>query len=209
MNHPCKIKAIVFDLGNVLIDFDHMIAARKISAFTNIGAQSIFDMFFDSPLVASFEEGKISPEDFFSQVREELHLQLNYNQFVPIWNDIFFLSKKNRQVYEMAKSLKKRYKLSVLSNVNCLHLDYLKNNFQIFDAFNHVIASCEEGVKKPDHAIYKKTLEVLGVEAGNVFYTDDRAELVEKAKEIGIKSYVFTGVEQLRQDLWGEGVKIN
>ena len=209
MSDTDKVKAIIFDLGNVLIDFDHMMAARKISGFTDMAAQDIFDLFFDSSLTASFEEGRISPRDFFSKVKKKLNLKLDYEGFVPIWNEIFFLSEKNRAVYQLAKSLKGRYKLSVLSNVNFLHLEYIKKKFPIFDAFHNVITSCELGFNKPDPAIYKKALEILGVEPGDAFYTDDRAELIEKAKELGIRSFVFTGVEQLRKDLRGSGVNIN
>ena len=209
MSDTGKIKAIIFDLGNVLVDFDHMIAARKISAFTDMAAEDIFNLFFDSPLTAAFEEGRISPRDFFSEVKKKLNLKLGYHRFVLIWNEIFFLSEKNRAVYDLAKSLKKRYKLSVLSNVNFLHLEYIKKEFSIFDAFDNVITSCELGFKKPDPAIYKKALEILGVEAGSTFYTDDRAELTEKAKELGIRSFVFTGAEQLRNDLRAVGVNLS
>ena len=209
MSDTGKIKAIIFDLGNVLVDFDHMIAARKISGFTDMAAEDIFNLFFDSPLTAAFEEGRISPQDFFSEVKKKLNLKLDYDRFVLIWNEIFFLSDKNRAVYDLAKSLKKRYKLSVLSNVNFLHLEYIKKEFSIFDAFDNVITSCELGFKKPDPAIYKKALEILGVEAGSTFYTDDRAELTEKAKELGIRSFVFTGAEQLRNDLRAAGVNLS
>jgi len=204
-----KIKAIIFDLGNVLVDFDHMIAARKISGFTDMAAEDIFNLFFDSPLTAAFEEGRISPLDFFSEVKGKLNLKLDYDRFVLIWNEIFFLSEKNRAVYDLAKLLRGRYKLSVLSNVNFLHLEYIKNKFPIFDVFDNVITSCELGVKKPDPAIYKKALEILGMEAGSTFYTDDRAELIEKAKELGIRSFVFTGAEQLRSDLRAAGVDLS
>jgi len=204
-----KIKAIIFDLGNVLVDFDHMIAARKISAFTDMAAEDIFNLFFDSPLTAAFEEGRISPRDFFSEVKEKLNLKLDYDRFVLIWNEIFFLSEKNRAVYDLAKSLKGRYKLFVLSNINFLHLEYIKKEFSIFDAFDNVMTSCELGFKKPDPAIYKKALEILGVEAESTFYTDDRAELTEKAKELGIRSFVFTGAEQLRNDLRAAGVNLS
>jgi len=209
LSEAAGIKALIFDLGNVLIDFDHMIAARKISRFTNMAPEDIFNLFFDSSLTASFEEGRVSPRDFFSGVKKRLNLKLDYEQFVPIWNEIFFLSEKNRAVYDLAKSLESRYKLSVLSNVNFLHLEHLKKKFQIFDAFHNVIASCEMGFMKPDPAIYKKALEILGVEAAGAFYTDDRAELTEKANELGIRSFVFTGVEQLRKDLRAVGISTN
>jgi putative hydrolase of the HAD superfamily len=201
-----EIKAIIFDLGNVVVDFDHRIAARRISKFTPKTPEEIFNLFFDSELTALFEEGRISPQDFFSGVKEILNLGLSYEEFLPIWNEIFFLSDKNHAVYGLAKTLKKKYKISMLSNVNILHFEYLKRNFNVFDAFTHIITSYEAGVKKPDPLIYKKTLEAMEVLPSEAFYTDDRSELVQSAKELGIRGFVFKGVEQLRADLCGAGV---
>src|SRR3989338_5470144 len=103
------IKAVIFDLGNVLIDFDHTISAKRISKFTEMP-----------------------------------------------WNDIFFLTKHNRFVYNLAQDLRKTYKLALLSNINILHFDYLKKNFSIFKPFHHIILSYEVGLRKPDPLIYKK-----------------------------------------------------
>src|SRR4030042_6411170 len=101
-NH--RISAIIFDLGKVLVDFDHAIAAKRISAFTTKDPQEIFSLFFDSKLTGLFEEGKISPRDFFSGVQNMLNLEIGYEEFLPIWNEIFFLTEKNQAVYNLAKS---------------------------------------------------------------------------------------------------------
>lgn len=203
------IEVIIFDLGNVLVDFDHTIAAKRISAFCDKSAQEIFDMFFASEITILFEAGKISPQDFFLKVKQMLNLRLDYESFVPIWNDIFFLSAKNRAVYSLINRLRNNYRTALISNINTLHYDYLKARFPVFDVFHKVFTSFELGAVKPSHTIYKKTLEALGVRPENTFYTDDRIELIESAKELGIKSFAFTCVEQLRKDLVASGVNIN
>ncbi|MFA5357188.1 MAG: HAD family phosphatase [Candidatus Omnitrophota bacterium] len=203
-----KIKAVIFDLGNVLVDFDHMIAARRISEFTDKAPRDIFDLFFDSELTALFEEGKISVPDFFSGVKSMLNSRLDYERFLPIWNEIFFLSENNRAVYELAKILKGRYKTALLSNVNTLHFDYLRNNFPVFDVFDKIITSFEAKARKPEPSIYNKALEALGSSPGETFYTDDRKELVESARGLGIRSFVFKDAKQLRKDLSESGVEI-
>ena len=204
-----KIKAVIFDLGNVLVDFDHMIAARRISAFTDKDPQEIFNMFFDSELTGLFEEGKITPPVFFSEIKKMLNLRLDYNRFLPIWNEIFFLTEKNQAVYNLAKVLKKEYKVALLSNINILHHDYLKKNFSVFDAFHNIITSFESGIRKPDPLIYKKALDLLKAAPQNTFYTDDRAEFIEKACTLGIRGFVFRDAEQLKRDLSGNGININ
>jgi len=204
-----KIKAVIFDLGNVLVDFDHRVAAKRIAAFTDKNPQEIFDLFFDSQLTELFEEGRMPPEDFFLKVKEILNARLKYEEFLPIWNEIFFLNDKNRHVYNLAKSLTKNYKLALLSNINILHYQYLKDKFPVFDIFAHIVTSYEVGSRKPKPPIYKKTIEALKLAPGEIFYTDDRPELVESAKTLGIRGFVFKDIGQLKKDLKRVGININ
>lgn len=209
INSAQNIEAIIFDLGNVLVDFDHMIAAKKILRFTSKSPQEIFNLFFDSALTTVFEEGKISAQEFFSRVKEALKLKLDYIQFLPIWNEIFFLTEKNQGVYNLAKNLRNRYKIALLSNINILHFDYLKKNFPVFDVFNSIITSFGLGLRKPDPLIYKKTLEILKVAPCAAFYTDDREELTKEAIALGIRGFVFRGTEQLKRDLLDNAIDIS
>ncbi len=203
------IKAIIFDLGNVLVDFDHRVAAQRISKFADKTAEEIFGLFFDSELTGLFEEGKITAGQFFLKLKEALNLRLGYRGFLPIWNQIFFLSKKNRGVYELARRLKRRYRMALLTNINILHFEYQKKNFSVFDPFDNILTSYELGLRKPQSRIYERALDILGLPAEEVFYTDDRPELIGSAKELGINGFVFSGVEQLKRDLALAGVNIN
>ncbi len=202
-----EIKVIVFDLGRVLVDFDHRIAAQKISAFTRKTPEQIFDLFFDSSLIQSFEEGKISPEDFFANVSQMLGLNMGFEEFLPIWNQIFFLTAENKAVYALCKSLKKRHRIALLSNINVLHFNYLKENFSIFDIFHDIFASCEMGCIKPNPQIYRKLIFALRVMPEEVFYVDDRPELIEQANALGIRGFVYKGTEQLNLNLASCGVE--
>ncbi len=202
-----EIKVIVFDLGRVLVDFDHRIAAQKISAFTRKTPEQIFDLFFDSSLIQSFEEGKISPEDFFANVSQILGFNMGFEEFLPIWNQIFFLTAENKAVYAFCKSLKKRHRIALLSNINVLHFNYLKENFSIFGIFHDIFASCEMGCIKPNPEIYRKLVSALRVMPEEVFYVDDRPELIEQANALGIRGFVYKGTEQLKLDLASCGVE--
>jgi len=200
------VKVLVFDLGNVLVDFDHTIAAKKIAGCCDKNIKQIYDFFFDSPLTGQFEEGRISPREFFSQVSSELNMRLTYEVFLPVWNEIFVQSEKNRAVYALAKKLKTSHTIALLSNINILHFEYLKNKIFIFDAFHKIFLSYELKLKKPDPLIYKRVMSSLGVLPEEVFYTDARPELIEAANRLGIKGFVFTGVDQLKKDLSKSGI---
>ena len=202
------MKAIIFDLGNVLIDFDHSIAAARISKHTNKTPQEIYNFFFDSPLTALFEEGKISEKDFYLEVKKSLDLKISYEEFLPIWNEIFFLSEKNKAVQFLAKALKKKFKIAVLSNINWLHYEYINKNYPVFGIFDYVFLSCELKSKKPDLGIYKVAMETLGVLPQETFYTDDRADLIEESLKLGMKSFIFKDSEKLKKDLASCGIHL-
>jgi len=195
------IKVVLFDLGNVLVDFDLEPAIKRISSFCNKDSREISKLFLDSGAANSFEKGQLSPEEFYKQAKDLLEIKLGYESFVPIWNEIFFFSSKNRAVYHIANCLKKNYRICLLSNTNILHYKYIKDNFPIFSIFERLFLSFEIGSAKPDKLIYEKVTRALGVAPENIFYTDDRPELIKSAAGLGIKSFIFTSAEQLIKDL--------
>ena len=203
------VNGIIFDLGNVLLDFDHRIAVSRIKKFSDKSEKEIYELFFDSKATEIFEEGKILPVDFFSKVRQELGLKIGFEEFVPIWNEIFFFTEKNHAVYDLAGNLKNRYRIVLLSNINILHFEYIKKTFPILDAFHNIITSFEVKSRKPKNQIYEEALRVLNLPAQNVFYTDDRSELIDSARQLGIRGFIFSGVEKLKKDLFDNGVYIN
>lgn len=201
-----EIKVVLFDLGKVLVDFDHLRAAERISSFCKRTPLQIYNLFFESQVTIDFEAGKISPQNFYLKVKEMLDLDLSFNSFIPIWNDIFFLSPKNRSVYRLINILRANYETALLSNINTLHYEYLKEKFPVFGVFDKIFLSFEMGLIKPDKEIYKKVIGELKVRAQEIFYTDDRQELVESAASLGIKAKIFVNFAQLMSDLEEAGI---
>jgi len=160
----------------------------------------------DSEVTVSFEQGKIAPLDFFAKIKEILHLKLSYQAFVPIWNEVFFLNSKNRSVFSLISNLRERYRIALISNTNILHHEYLKKHFPLFSIFNQIFLSYELGLVKPDPLIYQKTLESLDVRPQEVFYVDDRPELVKSGRELGMQAFVFNGARQLQADFLSLGI---
>lgn len=201
-----EIKVLLFDLGRVLVDFDHFRAAQRIAAFCRKSPEQICGLLLESEATLAFEAGKLSPEDFYLQVKQLLGLKLSYESFTPIWNDIFFLSIKNRSVFSLINTLRAHYKVAMLSNINILHYEYLQKNFPVFRVFDEVFLSFQLGLIKPDKEIYNLVIQSLAVKPQEIFYTDDRPELVESAKSLGVRGCVFSNFEQLIKDLRDTGI---
>ncbi|MFC1624429.1 HAD family hydrolase [Candidatus Omnitrophota bacterium] len=194
-----KYNAIICDLGNVLIDFDHNIAAKKIMACTPKKEKDIYDLFFDSPITKLYEEGKISPDEFFRKVKDSLKLDMDYNNFLPIWNEIFFETPINIKMHNFLKRVKARYKLIMLSNLNKTHFEFLNKKMGIFGEFDRLILSYEVGFRKPAPQIYKAAMDSVKTVPSRAFYIDDRRDLIEAASKLGIKGIAFDGEQAFEE----------
>jgi len=195
-----NVKGFLFDLGNVLIDFDHRIAAEKISFSSQFGKDDIFNLFFESELTEAFEEGKISPEDFFLAIKNQLSLTVDYSQFVKIWNEIFFVSEKNKKCLDLVVAIKKKFPVVMISNINILHYKHIEDQFKIFSYFDRVILSYEEKSRKPKREIYSVAESFLNADPQEIIYADDRVDLVESARHIGYNAFVFKDADGFKNE---------
>src|SRR5580698_8190010 len=82
-------KAVIFDLGRVLVDFDFQRGYRALEALCPYAAAEIPGRIFPGGLVRQFETGLIDPHDFYAQFSNLLDLTIDYPRFCEIWNCIF------------------------------------------------------------------------------------------------------------------------
>lgn len=194
-----KYNAIICDLGNVLINFDHRIAVKKILCCTPKNEEDVYNLFFDSGLTELYEEGKIDSDEFYRRVKKFLKLEMEGDKFFPIWNDIFFETPLNREMRDFLKSVKPGHKLILLSNLNVTHFEFLRPKMDIFDDFDKLVLSYEVGFRKPAPEIYKAALDFAKTEPSKAFYIDDRYDLIEAAGKLGIKGIAFDGEEAFKR----------
>lgn len=192
-------RVILFDLGRVLIDFDHRIAVRRITKYCTLSEEDIYNLFFDSDITDRYERGLISSEAFFQEVKAMLGASISYNNFLPIWNEIF---SPHPGMIELLRSLKDTYRLYMVSNINESHSAYLKKQFaEYFKYFERLFLSYELKLRKPDEAIYTSIINVIQLPPHQIIYADDRLELVEAAQRLHIDAFVFESIDSCKREL--------
>jgi glucose-1-phosphatase len=204
------IKLFVFDLGNVILPFEHrQIAAKLHERSTDKAAfvsQHLFDVMFDleNGLVNPYEEGLMSTVEFFSELKRQFRLDMDIDAFKDIWNPIF---REDREVNEAIVYLKEKgYPLFLLSNTNELHFSYIIDKYPIVHSFDEWLLSFEVGAKKPKQRIYGAIFEKMDVQPDEVFYIDDIPKYVEVAKHLGIDGMVFKNAHQLWEFIRKNGI---
>ena len=202
---PAPVRAFLFDLGNVLVKFNHMEAARKITAGTGASPDALFQLFFESPLVVDHDEGRISTRQFYEEVSGRLGLSVGYENFLRVWNDIFT---EDLQMTELLRKLLRDYPAYLISNTNRPHFEYLREVCPVLQEMNGWILSYEVGSLKPNPAIYHRALELVRLPAAEIFYIDDREDLIEAGHRMGFQTHRFTGAGRLLEDLKSRGVGV-
>jgi len=199
-----SIDVILFDLGNVILPFNHYQIAEKLSPFTERvdfqEPKKIFSYLFDfgKGAINGYEVGKVSSVEFFQSLKEFLRLSITFEDFKPIWNDIFW---ENLEVSEIIRSLKGKKRLGLLSNTNPLHFDYILLKFPVVQIFDKWILSHEVGFKKPALEIFQSAIEWAGVEPEKILFIDDMKTHVEVAVSLKIQGIHFTSCQDLKDNL--------
>lgn len=190
---------MVFDLGGVVLEFDHMIVCKKLSNFSKFSSQKIYDIIFKSSLNKNFDCGRISPKEFYKKILEKLEINITFDLFKKIWCDIFL---ENRKMTDFIYELKNNgYKLFLLSNTNELHFDYVEKNFSIIKEFDDFFLSYVLGYRKPDKEIFLELLKKTALPPSNFIYIDDNKEFVDTARSLEIAGIVFKSFEELKFEL--------
>lgn len=193
------IDTIIFDLGRVVLDFDHHLITQRLSKISEYNEARLFDFVFSSGLEESFDKGKMSPRNFFKEIFKILNVSIDFEGFKLIWNDIFFPPKDG--MVKLLNELKEGYRLYLLSNTNILHFEYCRDKYKILEVFEEYILSYELGVRKPDPRIYLEALKRSDSNPDSCIYIDDIKEFTEAATKVGIKGIHFTSVEELQKRL--------
>ena len=197
-NDGRPVRAFLFDLGNVLVRFDHGAAAAKIVDGTGASAEKLFEMFFESPLVVEHDTGRISTLQFYESVKKEIHLSLSYERFLEVWNDIFV---PDEAMNRLVGRLLEEYPCYLISNTNRPHFEYLRKMCPVLDRLNGWILSYELGHLKPNPAIYHRALEMVRLPPTEIFYVDERDDLIQAAHAMGFQTHRFGGYEGLEGEL--------
>ena len=198
-------KAVIFDLGKVLINFDFKRGYRALEGLCPYGAAEIPARLATSDLVERFETGQIEPRDFVMQMSAMLDLTVDYDRFCEIWVSIF----TDTLVPEsMLAGLAARYRLVLLSNTNAIHFEAIRESHaSLLRHFHSLVLSYEAGAMKPNPAIFQAAIARAGCRAEECFYTDDIAAYVQAAQSLGIDAVQFESSGQLQRELTVRGIR--
>lgn len=195
------IKNVVFDVGNVLVDFCWRELMEDLDFSEEL--QKIFEKtVFGNSLWNELDRGIIEENKVIEMMRAE---NSEYcKEFDMIWENRDKLVKPFDYALSIVDELKARgLKVYILSNYpkDLFAMHEKRGHFPYIDKLDGKVVSAFVKFIKPDREIYDYLLDTYGLKAEECVFIDDRKENVEAAEALGFKGIWFFNYEQMREEL--------
>jgi len=193
MEKTTHIKAVIFDMGGVLLRTADVTARETIAARYGVTRSELETYIFSSESSIQSEKGALSDVEHWQNVM--CHFGQPIGDYLALYDEYFSGDFIDQRLLDFAASLKPRYTLGLLSNAWDNARVLLSQRFDFLDRFDVSIFSYEVKARKPDPAIYHAMLERVGAAPGEALFIDDVQENVAGAKAVGMHALRFTGTD--------------
>jgi putative hydrolase of the HAD superfamily len=174
-----KIKFVYFDVGDVV--FEWRVALRKIAIMANKSYEEVCIIFnkYDNDVC----RGKISAQQLWKNLREELEIKDDIRNFLEWWSNSF---SPIPVMHEIVKETARKYKIGILTNIYQGAWAYYVADKLIPDvSYVAIIQSCNVGFVKPETELYEYAEKKAGYSSQEILLIDNSSENISKARELG------------------------
>ena len=156
-------KALLFDLGNVLLPIDLLLTFQAFSQLsTYFNPLEIQDKIINEGLWLGYEAGLLTDEEFRNLLRDKLAMNCSNEEFDQAFSALLLDFPSN--IYTFLKDLTYNFDLYLLSNTSVIHsriflnIQLGPNGENLFGLFKKAHFSYEMGLVKPNPLIYQQVL---------------------------------------------------
>ena len=199
-----KVRAVIFDIGRVLIRIDVSQAMTGMASGLSLSPDELWSAIEKDPRWKDWQEGRISARDWHLHMKQRFGGSATFEQFTKAWNMV--LHPEPIHGKELFEKLSKNYRLALLSNTDPIHVAHMESRYDFFAYFPARVYSCTVGATKPNPLIYREALRACRVRAEEAVYVDDIAAYVDAAQRLGMAGIHFQSAGQLALALQELGV---
>jgi 2-haloacid dehalogenase len=198
------VKAVVFDLGGVLIDWDPRYLYRKL-----LDDEAAVEEFLATVCTPEWNAEQDRGRPFAEGVAELVERHPVQAAAITAYHERWpeMLGGAVGGTVEVLAELRAAgVPVYALTNWSAETFGIARERFEFLEWFDGVLVSGEERMIKPDPAIFRLLLDRFGLDPGAAFYIDDSPANVAAADRLGFDAVRFTSPAQLRRDLEARGL---
>ncbi|MBN1436903.1 MAG: HAD family phosphatase [Sedimentisphaerales bacterium] len=190
------IKAVIFDLGRVLIDLDFApLLHRLFNDSSNEDAFERFERMRQDEIAQQYGRGQIDPHQFHAALCRKYNLTIDFQDFTQLWCDVFT---PKPDMLALLQDLQGRLPVGLLSDTDPLHWHYITENYPAIAAIPRPTLSYQIGALKPDPHTYRTAAKNVGTPIPNCLFIDDLPANVQGARQVGMQAVCLQSAQQIR-----------
>jgi putative hydrolase of the HAD superfamily len=182
------IRAVIFDIGGVIVRTEDLEPRRRWERRFGLPDWGLAQIVFEGPVAVAASLGHAGLDAVWEVVRQRLNL--GAGELAQLREEFWAGDRYDHALLGYIRSLRPRYRTGIISNAwpgtRAFHQPHING-----ETFDTVLYSAEEGLAKPDPAIYRRCLERLRVTPEEAVFVDDVLENVEAARALGMAGVHF------------------
>jgi putative hydrolase of the HAD superfamily len=201
------IQAVAFDFGQVICFPPPPGTMEEIARSAGVDVRTMRSLMWDDR--DEYDRGTCTGKEYYRRVlaaagltRSGAVLEELARLDSEAWTNL------NPAVLELMDDVRAAgLKRAILSNMPLDFLVLARRRFPVFTSCDAAIFSCEVGSIKPETLIYEKLIAALACGPEEIVFFDDMLPNVEKARELGIRAFLWEDAQSARRTLREAGVK--
>jgi putative hydrolase of the HAD superfamily len=193
-------RAVLFDCGGVLFDFDQDRRLAVLSKASGLAAQALSERIWKSGLDSASDHGKLGLEQICRRLNEALEQDLGEGELADLMTSAFTL---RPEVLTLARRLRPGIVCGTLTNNGPLISLGLERRFpELVEAIpENRFFSYQLRAAKPEPAVYRAIEVRLGLSASEILLIDDSSANIIGAGDAGWQVIEFQDGDSLARDL--------
>lgn len=182
-----ELKAVVFDVGNILIRWEPDLMLR-----TYFGSDEAYATFLDSTrlmwLNLEFDAGRPFADGIGALVSQFPQYEAPLRAFDTRWSDCVTGSIEGN-VATLVALEKAGHMVHAITNFAREKFDIARARFPFLNLFDHALVSADVGLLKPDYRIYHRFVRDVGLRPEELIFVDDSAVNISAAQSVGYRVF--------------------
>jgi FMN phosphatase YigB (HAD superfamily) len=205
MRNLQPVRALLFDLGGVVIEFDFARAFRFWASRAGCDSKVIEDRFSLDSAYEQHERGEIDAATYFATLRRSLGIDISDTDFIAGWNDVYLGPVGG--IGEALSVAQQHVPLFAFTNSNPTHKSVWEVRYaKELKPFHTIFVSSDLGLRKPDPEAFRLVTKSMGVRPADVLFFDDSSVNVAGAEIAGMQGVLVNSITDVRRELSRMGI---
>ncbi len=194
------IDAILFDLGNVVVEVDFRRTFRHWAVSADVEEAHFHAHWSEDDAYRAHEKGQMTFAEYADALSQRLGVSMSHEQWQSGWNDVFVGPYPG--VQEALARLGGKLDLYAFTNTNPTHEAAWRARYMhALDHFQQIFVSSSMGMRKPDEAAFQYVAAAMGLRPERILFLDDNPANVEGAVRAGFRSALVNGEAEVLEAL--------